>query len=171
MQRLYSPFVKVIVLAPKQRGKSRPRRQPTGQRQTLVGRSSKERDRGTTYSSYACSLRDRQPKRLEKTPAGRKKNDWKTATHCTTYLQRGRGEQAHRRRGSALLLVLERHRRGKVELVQHSEGVTPRVRVGEDLSRTRPGDSAQPRGPLEKKLLKHKVRENEMRPSKFISLQ
>lgn len=74
---------------------------------------------------------------------------------CLTYhLQSGRGEQAHRRGGGPLLLMLERHRRGEVELVEHGEGVAPGVGVGENLTRTRSRDSAQPRGPLKKKLLK-----------------
>lgn len=69
------------------------------------------------------------------------------------YLKSGRREQAHRRRGSAPLLVLEGHRRGEVELVQHGKGVAPGIGVGEDLPRTRSCDGAQARRPLEEKLL------------------
>lgn len=72
------------------------------------------------------------------------------------YLQSGRREQAHRRRCGPFLLVLERYRRGEVELIHHGEGVTSSVGIGENLTRTRSRDGVQPRRPLKEELLKNK---------------
>lgn len=89
---------------------------------------------------------------------------WSTVCfiHCghyavLLYLQSRRREQAHRRRRGSLLLVLERHRRGKVEFIHHGEGIPPSIRICEDLAGTSSRNGVQSRRPLEEELLKKNI--------------